>query len=171
MADSKLSQLTQAVTSTATDLLYLVQSSTSKRITVANLFSSVASNIIPTASNTYTLGNATLRWQSLYLTGDSSIYLGSNTTIRSDANGNVTIGVGSQTLFANVDGTMKLGSNTVTIATGVSATGMKAKSYTQAQINALTNVGLGDILYNTDAEKLQAFVGANVNVAVWANVT
>ena len=170
---SKLSQLTPASTAGATDLLYVVQSSTSKSITTANLLTSVAANILPSVTDTYTLGTSTKRWKSLYLTGESSIYLGSNTVIRSDANGNVRISIGSQTLFANVDGTLKLGSNVVTIASGNSITGLKAKNYTQSEINNLNTslIGIGDILYNSTADKLQAWLGANSQVAVWANVT
>jgi len=41
MADSKLSELTAATSAAASDLMYIVQSSTSKKITVANLFSSL----------------------------------------------------------------------------------------------------------------------------------
>ena len=42
MADSKLSELTAATTAAAADTTYLVQSSTSKQITVANLFGAIA---------------------------------------------------------------------------------------------------------------------------------
>ena len=42
MADAKLSELTAATSAAASDTTYLVQSSTSKKITVANLFGSIA---------------------------------------------------------------------------------------------------------------------------------
>jgi len=42
MADSKVSELTAATTSSAADLLYLVQSSTSKKITFSNLCKSLS---------------------------------------------------------------------------------------------------------------------------------
>ena len=45
MADSKLSELTAATAAAATDTTYLVQSSTSKQITVANLFGNVATPV------------------------------------------------------------------------------------------------------------------------------
>ena len=45
MADSKLSELTAATAAAATDTTYLVQSSTSKKITVANLFGNVATPV------------------------------------------------------------------------------------------------------------------------------
>ena len=45
MADSKLSELTAATSAAAGDSLYLVQSSTSKQITTANLFASVATPV------------------------------------------------------------------------------------------------------------------------------
>ena len=46
MADAKLSELTAATTAAASDTLYLVQSSTSKKITVANFFASVATHVV-----------------------------------------------------------------------------------------------------------------------------
>ena len=42
MADSKLSELTAATAAASDDTTYLVQSSTSKKITVANLFGDIA---------------------------------------------------------------------------------------------------------------------------------
>ena len=45
MADSKLSELTAASSAAGTDTTYLVQSSTSKKITVANLFGNVATPV------------------------------------------------------------------------------------------------------------------------------
>ena len=45
MADSKLSELTAATTAAATDTAYLVQSSVSKQITVANLFGNVSTPV------------------------------------------------------------------------------------------------------------------------------
>ena len=45
MADSKVSELTAATTAAGADSLYLVQSSTSKSITVANLFATVATPV------------------------------------------------------------------------------------------------------------------------------
>lgn len=41
MADAKLSELTAATSAAASDTTYLVQSSTSKKITVANLFGTI----------------------------------------------------------------------------------------------------------------------------------
>ena len=45
MADSKLSELAAATAAAAADTTYLVQSSTSKQITVANLFGNVATPV------------------------------------------------------------------------------------------------------------------------------
>lgn len=42
MADAKLSELTAATSAASSDSMYLVQSSTSKKITVANFFGAVA---------------------------------------------------------------------------------------------------------------------------------
>lgn len=49
MADSKVSQLTVATSAGGSDLLYLVQSNTSKRITVGNLFAN-AGNVTLTGN-------------------------------------------------------------------------------------------------------------------------
>ena len=48
MADSKLSELTSATSAGATDTTYLVQSSSSKKITIADMFKAVAT---PTSFN------------------------------------------------------------------------------------------------------------------------
>jgi hypothetical protein len=45
MADSKLSELTAATAAASTDTTYLVQSSVSKQITVANLFGNVSTPV------------------------------------------------------------------------------------------------------------------------------
>ena len=45
MADSKLSELTAATSVAAADTFYLVQSSTSKGVTAANLFADVATPV------------------------------------------------------------------------------------------------------------------------------
>ena len=45
MADSKVSELTAATTVAAADQFYLVQSSTSKKLTAANLFANVATPV------------------------------------------------------------------------------------------------------------------------------
>ena len=45
MADSKVSELTAATAAAGADSLYLVQSSTSKSITVANLFATVSTPV------------------------------------------------------------------------------------------------------------------------------
>ena len=50
MADSKLSELTAATSAAGTDTTYLVQSSVSKQITVANLFANVSTPVQFTSS-------------------------------------------------------------------------------------------------------------------------
>ena len=45
MADAKISELTAATTAAAADLTYLVQSSTSKSITVQNLFGNISTPV------------------------------------------------------------------------------------------------------------------------------
>ena len=46
MADAKLSELTAATSAAASDTTYLVQSSTSKKITVANLFGAIDTPVV-----------------------------------------------------------------------------------------------------------------------------
>jgi len=66
MADAKLSELTAATTAAGTDSLYLVQASSSKKITIANLFADVATpvkfsdTIAITDTNTQTTAGAIL---------------------------------------------------------------------------------------------------------------
>jgi len=50
MADSKLSEMTAATSAAGTDTTYLVQSSVSKQITVANLFGNVSTPVQFTSS-------------------------------------------------------------------------------------------------------------------------
>ena len=234
MADSKVSQLTQATQAAAADLLYLVQSNTSKRLTVGNLFSNVAvdlvptvnnansigsasfrwqnlyvsninvsggsasfsnanlsgtvttvsSNVLPSATNVWNLGNTDLRFRSIWLTGESSIYLGGNTIIRSDANGNVRITSGASTFFANVDGSIKIGNVTVAgPANQDVGRGTRLLNFTNAALVDTANIanvdfgrgnstiGLGalpgDLAFNTDTLKVMVF---RSNVLGFANV-
>jgi uncharacterized protein YjbI with pentapeptide repeats len=87
MADNKLSQLTAASSAAASDLLYLVQSSTSKRITVSNLFSSAAfsnatintGSITNVSISNATLSNATLSNASITLANVAAPATAANT--------------------------------------------------------------------------------------------
>lgn len=53
MADSKVSELTSATSAGGSDILYLVQSNTSKKITTGNLFASISN---PTLSGNILVG-------------------------------------------------------------------------------------------------------------------
>jgi hypothetical protein len=90
MADSKVSELTAATTVGGSDLLYLVQSNTSKRITAANFFAN-AGNVIPSANSVYNLGSPTNQWKSLYVS-NNTIYIGG--TPLTVINGQLVIGSG-----------------------------------------------------------------------------
>jgi hypothetical protein len=57
MADSRLSELTAATSVGASDLLYLVQSSTSKRITTSNLIAGLTQVKSAPANNKGTTGD------------------------------------------------------------------------------------------------------------------
>lgn len=59
----------------------------------------VTSNFIPTANNTYSLGNSTNRWSSLYVSG-STIYIG-NVTISVDSSNNLVFGTTGGVITAN----------------------------------------------------------------------
>ena len=109
MADSKVSALTAATALAAADQLYLVQSSTSKSITAANLFAAVAT---PVAFNDkVSIGDHDT------ITSVGAISLDTNVTFINnvDAAGNLTLATG-------VDGQIKIiimssntGGHTVTL--------------------------------------------------------
>lgn len=85
MADSKVSELTAATTVGGSDLLYLVQSNTSKRLPISTLFAN--------ASNVNLKGNVNLGSSSQTLASPGGIDMGNVVTVlTSDASGgNVTI--------------------------------------------------------------------------------
>lgn len=105
MADSKVSELTAATSAGGSDLLYLVQTNTSKKITVAALLSSVASNVIPSVDSTYNLGSPSKQWKSLYVS-NSTIYI-ANTPVTVQNNqlivgsGNTIVNVASESYVSN----------------------------------------------------------------------
>jgi hypothetical protein len=74
----------------------------------------IISNFIPAADSTYTLGNSSLKWASLYVAGNT-IFIG-NSSISVDSSNSITIG-GSNTIVAN---TVK--ANTITAADGATIT-------------------------------------------------
>jgi len=109
MADSKVSALTAATSLAAADQLYLVQSSTSKSITAANLFAAVAT---PTSFNDkVSIGDHDT------ITSIGAISLDTNVTFINNVDG-----AGNLTLAAGVDGQIKIiimssnsGGHTVTL--------------------------------------------------------
>jgi hypothetical protein len=89
MADSKVSELTAATSVGGSDILYLVQSNTSKRLPVSTLFAN--------AANTNLKGTVSLGSSSQTLTFAGGIDLGNAITVlTADASGgNITIANGS----------------------------------------------------------------------------
>ena len=87
MADSKLSELTAATTAAATDTAYLVQSSVSKQITVANLFGNVSTPVQFTNSiqigdhNTITAVGADIRWNIDAAASATTMYIKNGDTL------------------------------------------------------------------------------------------
>jgi hypothetical protein len=65
-----------------------------------NVDATTYGNIIPSANVVMSLGNVTHRWKDLWIS-DSTIYLG-NTTIKSDAPGEISVAPAPTTLFGNV---------------------------------------------------------------------
>lgn len=109
MADAKLSELTAVTTAAATDILYTVRGSDSKKTTVATLFADVATPVSFSDSIAITDTNT--------MTSTGAIILTSNITFinNPDAGGNCT-------LAAGVDGQLKIiimtgntGGHTVTL--------------------------------------------------------
>tara|TARA_R110002153_G_scaffold225951_2_gene378555 strand:- start:160 stop:603 length:444 start_codon:yes stop_codon:yes gene_type:complete len=95
MADAKLSELTAATTAAGTDSLYLVQSSSSKKITIANLFADVATPV--KFSDTIAITDTNTQ------TSTGAISTTTNITFISDVDGG-----GACTLAAGVDGQIKI---------------------------------------------------------------
>lgn len=95
MADAKLSELTAATAAAGTDVLYTVQGSDSKKMTVATLFADVATPVSFSDKIAITDSNT--------MTGVGEIILTTNITLISnpDSPGNFTIGDG-------VDGQLKI---------------------------------------------------------------
>ena len=111
MADSKVSELTAATAASGSDLLYIVQSNTSKKITVANLLANAAD---PTLSGNIKIGGTV---QLLAAAGAISL-TSPITHLTSDASGGtLTISSGVQgqikyiTMIANSGGTYTISSN------------------------------------------------------------
>ena len=170
MPDQKLSQLPAANGAAAADLFYLVQGGASKKITTANVFARLTTNILPSASSTYTLGNANLRYRAIYTASDG-IYL-SNSYLRGDANGHVTIsgnlvansfassGSGVPTLRSNTNINLTANANGTGGAVVITNSALRFASFTTTQRNSLSAT-TGDVIYNTSTNKLQAYISGS----------
>jgi hypothetical protein len=109
MADAKLSELTAATTAAASDSTYLVQSATSKKITIANLFGTIATPAVFTDkiqikdTNTQTTSGA--------------IVVTTNITFLNnpDTGGNMSLAAGSDGQIKLIIMTSNTGSHTLTL--------------------------------------------------------
>lgn len=90
MSDAKLSELTVATTATGTDSLYVVQSNTSKKITVANLFATIATPVAFTDKIKIQDSETISAPGALSVNTNLSVLTNPSTT------GNITIGSGSE---------------------------------------------------------------------------
>ena len=110
MADSKLSELAAATAAAAADTTYLVQSSTSKKITVANLFGNVATPVQFTDS--IQIGDHNT------MTAVGSIGVDYNVTYISDpsAGGTCSIGTGTDGQIKIIIMTSNSGGHTVQLS-------------------------------------------------------
>ncbi len=77
MSDKKISELTATATLAESDVFPVVNSSTTKKITLANLRSQVSStwltDLLPATDDTYDIGSALKRWQDLFLSGTATV--------------------------------------------------------------------------------------------------
>ena len=118
MADSKVSELVSATSLGSSDLLYVVQSNTSKKITAATLF---ANAVDPTLKGNVTLDSSV---QSVVSAGDSIDLTKPITHLTADASGgslSISAGATNQikiiTMIATSGGSYTLGSNIAGSAT------------------------------------------------------
>jgi len=148
MADSKLSELTAATTAAGADSTYLVQSSTSKSITVANLFGNVST---PTQfTNSIQIGDH------YTISGASAISPNYNVTYINDPSG-----AGACTIGAGLDGQIH-------IVIMSSNSGGHAITLSGANVQGtLTFDAAGDsatLLYDTGLSKWY-FIGGSATVS------
>ncbi len=75
--DKKISELTATTTLAESDVLPVVNDSTTKKITLANLRSQISStwltDLLPATDDTYDIGSALKRWQDLFLSGTATV--------------------------------------------------------------------------------------------------
>jgi len=109
MADQKLSELTAATTAAAADTVYLVQGGSSKKITVANLFADVDTDV--------KFGDTISIDDSETLTGAGAVSVTKTVTILSNpgATGTLTIAAGSTGQIKIIVMTSNTASRTLTL--------------------------------------------------------
>ena len=78
MAYEKISELSAATATAAADLLTLVQSGTTKKISITNFLANLDGDVIPLTDNTYDFGSTTKKWQSVNTT---SLNVGNDLTL------------------------------------------------------------------------------------------
>jgi|TARA_R110000744_G_scaffold17549_7_gene47490 hypothetical protein len=109
MADAKISELTAATTAAAADLTYLVQSSTSKSITVQNLFGNISTPVQFT--NSIQVGDHdTITTIGIVATTTNVTYIHNP-----DGAGNLTIGTGLDGQIKIIIMSSNTGSHTLTL--------------------------------------------------------
>jgi hypothetical protein len=112
MADSKVSELTAATSVGGSDLLYLVQSNTSKKVTVANLFAN--------AGNVILKGNVNLDPNVQLLSAPGIIDLNKQVTHLSvDATGGTLVIPGGTSNQVKIVAMISSGGGTYTIASNI----------------------------------------------------
>jgi len=154
-------------------------------------------NLIPSASNTYSLGNSINRWQDLYLNG-TSIYLGdqqvtsnssgialSNTTYLTDlyvsANANISLNLAGNTanfignvIAPNVTVNLELSGNTANFTSNVIANSLRSNSLSNTRVTfAGTNGVLTDssnITYDDSIQLLTVLGNSQFNNANLGNL-
>lgn len=109
MADAKLSELTAATTAAASDSTYLVQSATSKKITIANLFGTIATPAV--FSDKIQIKDTDTQ------TTSGAIVVTTNITFLNnpDTSGNMSLAAGSDGQIKLIIMTSNTGSHTLTL--------------------------------------------------------
>jgi hypothetical protein len=120
----------------------------------------IANNFIPTANNTYSLGNSSMRWANLYLSG-STIVLG-NSNISDNANG---VSVVNFEATANAF----VGNLQVGYVVSNATPGTNTTHYLGTSTNWWANAFIGGITANTGGFSGDVTVGGNL--VVHGNVT
>ena len=164
-----------------TSLGTLTNVSVSGNANVGNLKANlVISNLIPSTSNIYTLGNTTNRWKDLYLAGNS-IYLG-NVTL-ADANGSLSINGGTGNIVAynlsNVPGSNVVGQVANALVASVVYTNAQPNITSVGTLTSLSvsgNVLAGNLIavnhvIGTNVTSDQYFSALNANITGTANLS